>query len=140
MEKKKGYSWFRVYREFYTDPKILGMDEKYQARLIRLFCAKCDLETIREKDVPILLRLSASEVAETKAVFLENGFIDDSWAVLNWDKRQFEGDHSKDRTKNWRDRKKSVTSRERHGDSHGDRSVTREDTDTEYATKKDYGF
>lgn len=144
MADKKTYPWFRMYHKFYTDPDVIEMEEKYQARLVRLFCARCALGEIREKSVPTILRISKAETAETKEIFLENGFIDDSWQIINWDKRQYEGDHSKERTKNWRDRKKTVTLCDGHTRRHIGVTVTAEDTDTEAESsvlaKKDYGF
>jgi hypothetical protein len=68
-----------------------------------------------------------------QALFIENGFIDERWHLINWAKRQFISDSSTERTRRYRERRE--TSQERHSD--GD--VTNcdvLDTDTEADKKK----
>ena len=94
--------WFRLYSEFADDPKVQLMPEKMQRRLVMLFCARCKFETLVEDEIPFLLRLSLEETAETKRVFIRNGFIDEDWNVLNWDKRQYISDSSTGRVQKFR--------------------------------------
>lgn len=98
--------WFRLYSEFADDPKVQSMPEHMQRRLIMLFCSRCKEEKIPESLRAFHWRISPAELAETKSVFMENGFIDDMWNLLNWNKRQFLSDSSADRTRRYRDRLK----------------------------------
>lgn len=126
-------SWFRVYSEFATDAKVQSMPEAMQRRLMMLFCLRCSdvLVTLSDDELAFQLRISDADLAETKALFVRKGFINDAWEIANWDKRQFVSDSSAQRTKAYRERQKNktVTSQERQGDSL--------DTDTDTDTKTD---
>lgn len=101
--------WFRLYSEFATDPKVQRMPEEMQRRLVMIFCAKA-ADTIRtwcDADVTFYLRISDVACDETKKLFIERGFIDEQWNLLNWDKRQFVSDSSTERTKRYRERKRT---------------------------------
>ncbi len=106
--------WFRMYNEFAHDPKVQMMSEAMQRRLIMLFCDRsCDVTvTLSEQEIAFRWRISDDELAQTKALFISKGFIDEEWNVLNWDRRQFVSDSSTDRTRRYRERKR--TSQERH--------------------------
>src|ERR1017187_3774541 len=95
--------WFRLYSEFADDPKVQMMDEKYRCRLVMLFCARCKFPKLVEEEMPFLLRLSPEETAKTKALFVDKGFIDDDWNVVNWSRRQYISDSSTDRVKKHRE-------------------------------------
>jgi hypothetical protein len=108
------------------------MDEVMQRRLIMLFCERCcDVTvTLCDDDRAFHWRIELPELASTKALFMRKGFCDEHWNVLNWDKRQFVSDTSKERTKRWRENKVR---------RHGDVTVTKcdvLDTDTEQIHKK----
>ena len=122
-------TWFRMYSEFATDAKVQSMSEAMQRRLMMLFCLRsCDvLVTLHDDELAFQLRITDEELAETKALFLRKGFINDAWEIINWDKRQFTSDRSSHRTAAYRERKKNgvVTSQKRHGDA------LDTDTDTE---------
>src|SRR6266481_3148487 len=129
--------WFRMYSEFYHDPKIQRMSEPMQRRLVMVFCLKCCdvLVTLRDDDVAFALRIDNFAILETKKLFMEKGFINSDWEILNWNKRQFASDKSADRTRAYRDRlkdKKSESSR----DGHSDAPDTDTDTDTEHKQLK----
>lgn len=83
-------AWLRLYSEFAHDPKVQIMPEHMQRRLVMLMCLRCSnvLETLHETELAFHLRISETELAETKALFLQKGFIDDCWNLLNWEKRQ----------------------------------------------------
>lgn len=104
--------WFRMYGEFATDPKVQMMSEAMQRRLIMLFCLECSngIETFhvteRETSIAFALRVTEEILAETKAVFLAKGFINDDWTLANWDKRQYVSDSSTARVRAHRDKKK----------------------------------
>lgn len=91
--------WFRMYSEFSHDPKVQMLSEVMQRRYIMLMCLRCSntLVTLHETEVAFHLRISDAEMAETKALFIAKGFMDTEFNLLNWDKRQFPSDTSKDR-------------------------------------------
>ena len=116
--------WFRLYHEFADDPKVQILSEPMQRRLIMLFChrCKCDgLVTFREQEAAFHWRITPEEMSKTKDLFIQQGFIDKEWNLLNWNDRQYLSDSSTDRTRAYRERMR--TSRERHSDG-GERSVT----------------
>ena len=83
-----GYPWFRFYAEFEDDPKVQMLSEPMQRRLAMLFCQQCKGEKRTETQMAFKWRIAVAEVAETKIVFLESGFIDENWNLINWEKRQ----------------------------------------------------
>lgn len=101
--------WFRMYAEFATDPKVQSMPEAMQRRLMMLFCLRCSdvLATLQEDELQFALHIGNDELAETKALFIRKGFIDDAWNLLNWDKRQFNSDSSTERSRKHREGKKA---------------------------------
>ncbi len=103
--------WFRMYADFATDAKVQSMQEVMQRRRIMLFCLRCSDVTVTlcDEELAFQLRISMDELAETKALFLRKGFIDESWDVCNWDRRQYASDSSAARTKAYRERVKNVT-------------------------------
>lgn len=98
--------WFRFYHEWDSDPKVQMMSEAMQRRLAMLFCWKCRGETFHETRAAFHWRVSETDMAETKALFLQNGFIDEKWNLLNWNRRQFLSDSSTDRVRRFRQGKK----------------------------------
>jgi hypothetical protein len=98
--------WFRLYSEFADDPKVQMLSEAMQRRLIMLFCSRCKGETLHETERAFQWRVTETELAETKAIFLSKGFIDGDWNLLNWNKRQFLSDSSTDRVRRYRQSKK----------------------------------
>lgn len=96
--------WFRLYHEFATDPKVQSMPESMQRRLIMLMCLRCSntLVTLQEQDICFALRIDETQLAETKALFVQKKFIDDSWEILQWDKRQKPSDSSAERVRRHR--------------------------------------
>src|SRR5450756_2742858 len=101
-------TWFRLYAEFASDPKVLMPPEAHQARLIKLMCLRCNetLETLHETELAFHLRISEEELAKTKELFIERRFIDESWGLVNWNKRQFLSDSSTERVRRHRQGKK----------------------------------
>src|SRR5690606_38792020 len=94
-----------------------------------------DLVTLHETEIAFHLRVTETELAETKALFVSKGFIDDEWNLLNWEKRQFKSDSSAERVA--RDRAKKKTP------SNGDVTLQKRrsnaldtDTDTDTDNKK----
>jgi hypothetical protein len=88
--------WLRLYSEFASDPKVQMMSEALQRRLMMLFCLRCNesLLSVTECELAFALRISQTELSETKIVFMAKGFIDENWQLLNWTKRQPLSDHT----------------------------------------------
>jgi hypothetical protein len=78
-------------------------------------------------------------LSETKALFIEKGFIDQKWRLVNWNKRQFVSDSSKERVAAHRQRKKKQKEPVQPAfvtvltvtDRYADATVTPPDTDTD---------
>jgi hypothetical protein len=118
-------SWFRMYAEFATDPKVQMLSEADQRRLTMLFCLRCNGHvTLHDEEVTFLLRISNDQWQETKASFIAKGFINDANEIANWDKRQFISDSSSERVARHREKKKQECNV----------TVTPPDTDTDTDT------
>lgn len=102
--------WFRMYTEFASDPKVQMLSESMQRRYVMLMCLRCSnaLETLHETEIAFALRISDEELAATKALFVAKKFIDESWNLLNWEKRQFPSDSSAARVAKHRALKKEA--------------------------------
>lgn len=128
-------SWFRLYAEFAHDPKVQMLPEVMQRRYIMLMCLRCsnDLVTLQDEEIAFQLRITAEQLIETKALFIAKGFIDSSWNLVNWDKRQFHSDSSSHRVAKHRAAKKNTE----NGDvTLQKRSSNAPDTDTDTEKKK----
>lgn len=81
-----------------------------QRRLIMLFCLRsCNvLATLQATEIAFALRITQEELIETKALFIEKGFIDNEWNIQNWDKRQYISDTSTERSRRHREKKKTA--------------------------------
>jgi hypothetical protein len=103
--------WFRMYSEFASDPKVQSMSEAMQRRLMMLLCLRCSntLVTLQDDEIAFAMRISDEELAETKALFIRKGFVDEAWEIANWDKRQFVSDSSAARVAKHRAAKKEAT-------------------------------
>lgn len=134
-----GMSWFRMYAEFATDAKVQSMSEAMQRRLTMILCLRCSDVTVTlcDEELAFQLRISMDELAETKALFLRKGFIENDWSVCNWEKRQYASDSSAARTKAYRERIKNVTVTSHVTKS--DALDTDTDTDTEKSKKQKGG-
>ena len=120
-------SWFRLYAEFASDPKVQMLSEAYQRRLVMVFCIKCNGGvTLQDEEIAFQLRISNEEWADTKAVFMLKNFINSSNEVINWNKRQFVSDSSAARVARHREKKKQQCNV----------TVTPPDTDTDTDTDK----
>jgi hypothetical protein len=130
-------SWFRVYAEFATDPKVQMLSEADQRRLVMLFCFRCnDHVTLQDEEVTFMLRISNDEWLETKARFIAKGFIDSECNILNWDKRQFISDSSAERVARHRAKSKEQVKQPCNVTVTPPDTDTDTDTDTEQIHKK----
>ena len=121
-------SWFRLYHEFATDPKVQMMSESDQRRFVMLLCIRCcnGSETLHDQEVAFQLRISNEEWAVTKGVLVAKNMIDETNNPVAWAKRQYESDSSTARVQKHRDKKKQACNV----------SVTPPDTDTDTDTEK----
>jgi hypothetical protein len=127
--------WFRLYSEFAHDPKIQMLSEAMQRRYVMLLCLRCSetLETLHETEIAFQLRLSTSELEETKQLFISKNFIDKQWNLTNWDKRQFVSDSSTMRVAKHRKKKKQESNVDETLQKRPSNAI---DTDTDTDTEK----
>jgi len=89
-------TWFRMYHEFATDPKVQMLSESDQRRYVMLLCLRCcngDV-TLQDDEIAFQLRVTDEEWRATKQRLLQRGLIDDTCNPSGWDKRQFSSDSS----------------------------------------------
>lgn len=124
-------SWCRLYSEFSHDPKIQSMSETMQRRFIMLMCLHTsnDNVTLHETEIAVALRISEEELAATKTLFLQKGFISEQWKLLKWEFRQFISDSSTSRVKKHRETKK------KHN-GNGTETLPKRPQTTDYRLKK----
>lgn len=104
-------TWFRLYTEFASDPKVQLLSETLQRRFIMLLCLAGAGVTPTDdvSEVDFLLRIGVSECEKTRSILVSKGLIDEHWFPKKWSKRQFESDSSTERVKRFRKRQKGVT-------------------------------
>lgn len=102
------HTWFRLYAEFATDPKVQMMGEADQRRYIMLLCLRCSNGdvTLHDAEIAFQLRVTDGEWTESKALFISKGLIDKNNNIVAWDKRQFITDSSAERVARHREKKK----------------------------------
>lgn len=120
--------WFRLYSEILDDPKIQKLSDSEFRKFIYLMCFACELDQAGHIPYPnneIAWRLRCDDVTMCDALVtlqkLKITSQNDSGIVINhWKKRQYKSDTSVERTRRYRERKKSVTSQKRHTKRHSD--------------------
>ena len=112
-------TWYRMYNEFASDPKVQMLSEAMQRRLVMIFCLRSGnvLETLQETEIAFHLRLTMEELDETKAVFIQKDFIDEEWNITNWNKRQYISDSSTERVRKYRQGKKQYETFQKQGET-----------------------
>lgn len=100
--------WFRMYSEFATDPKVQMLSEADQRRFLMLLCLRCSNGdvTLQDAECAFQMRISEAEYAQTKAVLVARGLIDEDNQPTAWEKRQYRSDSSKFRVSSHRERKR----------------------------------
>lgn len=128
--------WFRMYGEFLTDPLIRLLSFEDQRHFIAALCMKASgvtdkcyaSVTVRVTVISSLIGLSKEPGADGQSALdkanerLKSlGLVDDNWQPINWNKRQFQSDHtdktSAERMRRMRAKKRSTVT--------GDVTVTR---------------
>ena len=122
--------WFRMYSEFAFDHKMQMMTEAEQRRFVMLLCLRCSNGdvTLQDSQIAFQLRISYDDWMVTKDVFIEHGIVDKDNNVLNWDKRQFLSDSSRERVARFRERHRNVSG------NMSNVTVTAQDTETDTDT------
>lgn len=115
-------TWFRLYHEFGSDPKVQMMNEVDQRRLIMLMCLRCcnnvkRFRNVSDETVAFYMRVSLEQWRVSKDRFIKAGFIDNRNNLLNWDKRQFISDTSTSRVRKHRQKKQNETFQKRFNET-----------------------
>lgn len=76
-------TWFRLYSEFATDPKVQMLTEAEQRRLVMLMCVHRanGWNGITDEEIAFHLRISECDALETKRRLSALGFIDEQWRL-----------------------------------------------------------
>ncbi|OQW71700.1 MAG: hypothetical protein BVN33_14810 [Proteobacteria bacterium ST_bin13] len=97
-----------MYSEFATDPKVQMLSEADQRRYLMLLCLRCcngDV-TLQDAECAFQMRISDAEYAQTKALLIARGLIDEANQPLAWERRQYVSDTSNSRVSRYRERKR----------------------------------
>lgn len=132
-------TWFKLYCEFATDPKVQSMTEPMQRRLVLIFCltASGDLKKLTTEELCLAMRISERELEKTKELFIRKGFIDDAWSLRNWEKRQAPADPTAaERMRRYRERHRNED-RNVTGVTRNVTAPLRVDTDTDTDTEEE---
>lgn len=108
--------WFRLYNEIIDDPKIAKMTPKMFKVFIFLLCLASEVEQngvipFSRKDLSWRLRMPIREINTHINGLKELNILVDNpvLSLINWDKRQFASDSSKERVKRYRKKQCNVT-------------------------------
>lgn len=107
-------TWFRLYAEFATDPKVQMLTETEQRRYIMLLCLRCSNGdvTLHDEEVAFQLRIKHEEWCETKAILMQKGLASNDNKPTAWEKRQRSSDSSAERVAKHRLLKKEASNRD----------------------------
>lgn len=126
-------TWFRLYAEFATDPKVQMLSESDQRRFVMLLCLRCGngCVTLHDEEVSFQLRVTEQEWADTKARLMHKNLIDNDNKPCSWEKRQRASDSSAERVAKHRAAQKTA--------SNGNVTLQQRpvETETEKETKKE---
>ena len=135
--------WFRLYKEFATDPVVQSLAFEDQRHYIIILCMKCDglldrniMKSARDRIIFRTLGLDPISGEEAKKRLEEVALIDKNWSPRTWNKRQFLSDHSTERTRKYRKNKETGNGNESTLERHCDGPDTDTDTDTEKPMSK----
>jgi hypothetical protein len=94
-----GNPWFRMYVDFLTDPKVIGLAFEDQRHYIGVLALKSDGQFdqaaapgLMDKIVAQRLWIGVDNIKEVKRRLIDAGLIDKNWQPLAWAKRQFRSD------------------------------------------------
>jgi len=129
----KPLPWLRLYNDFPDNIKVRALPEPLQLRYVWFLCLERRGRFSGRSDAEVawLLRLTETDVTESRKQLAEAGLIDPGGEPHDWQERQSRSDSSAERTRKWRKRKK-----ESHGDASCDVTVTPLDTDIDIEKKR----
>lgn len=107
-KSRRSLTWFRMYAEFSTDPKVQMLSEVDQRRFVMLLCLRCcngDV-TLQDEQVAFQMRISTADWQATKAILVAKNMVGEDNQPVAWDKRQYVSDTSKERVSRHRSGKK----------------------------------
>lgn len=141
MGADQNLPWFRMYAEFATDPVVQMLAFDDQRHFIMLLCFKCngllDREfSSHEQRMEVIRRglgLDGTAWTEMRTRLISLGLVDEDLQPLNWDKRQYKSDSSRERVRAYRERKKQNLSTEKQGCNV---TVTAQDTESDTDTEQ----
>jgi hypothetical protein len=91
------------------DAKVQALSEPMQRRLVMLWCCRAMFgEGIDDGQVGYVLRLTPEDVADTKRTLRAVGLIGKSWDIPTWEGRQPYSDHSTERVRKFRERRRAA--------------------------------
>lgn len=103
--------WLKLHSEIAFDPKVTSMTEAYRWRLVSLMCAHKlgMMPGLSDPELAGWMRISVADLKRTKDMFLTKRFIDETWKLINWEKRQQETSAAAERMRRHRDKSRDVT-------------------------------
>lgn len=111
-------TWFRLYAEFATDPKVQMLSETDQRRFLMVMCLRCcnGTVTLLDSEIAFQLRISDEDWQTTKNVLYKKGLIDSEAKPCKWESRQFDSDTSNARVAKHRALQKEKQPKKRNTD------------------------
>ncbi len=102
--------WCKLWAEWATDPKVQIMSECMRCRHVMLLCLRATQDTagLTDEEVATYMRVTPEQIAETKDLFIKKGFIDESWGVIKWNKRQASVSDAANRMRRMSERKRNA--------------------------------
>jgi hypothetical protein len=123
--------WFRFYDSALDDPKVQSLPADLFKTWVNLLCIASKNEgDLSHSDLPFLLRMDTGKTDKQVRALADRGLLDPTeggYEPHNWNDRQYKSDVSTDRVKQFRKRKRNVSS---------DVSATPPDTEQNTEQKK----
>lgn len=103
--------WCRLYAKILRDPKVMYLPPAMRWHFVALLALRCDEERdATDESVSLNLRVSDDEAQAIKAALTTAKLIGPGWRVRNFERLNPPSDHSADRARRYRARKRA----ERH--------------------------
>lgn len=106
-------TWFRLYEEVISDPKVQQLSDKLFKTWVNLLCLASKHKGILPsmEDMAFALRLSITRMQERIQALVSAELLEplgDSWRPHNWDGRQYKSDDVTKRVQGFRERQRNV--------------------------------
>ena len=101
-------TWFKMYHEFASDPKVQMLSEIDQRRFVMILCIRCcnGYVMFHDEEVAFQLRISVEEWLKTKAILIDKQMVGEDNKPIHWDQRQTSTNTSTVRVRAHREKKK----------------------------------